>query len=161
MTSGSCHSISAIFSEGFIENTDAREFSVTRSNFVEIFHTRKLDLVSAADRAWRWRCCWRPSRQPSASAQRSWEKCTSRTDSCRLQSTCRRAQRPSAQTILHTAYSSYSITERRVPEPISVLGSQPAGDVSHKPGGRLPLLSARPTVSLATLKRAVTNFAAW
>ena len=23
-------------------------------------------------------------------------------------------------------------------------GSQPAGDVSHKPGGRLPLLSARP-----------------
>jgi len=26
-----------------------------------------------------------------------------------------------------------------------VLGSQPAGDVSHKPGGRLPLLSARPT----------------
>ena len=29
-----------------------------------------------------------------------------------------------------------------VPEPIPVLGSQPAGDVSHKPGGRLPLLSA-------------------
>jgi len=29
-----------------------------------------------------------------------------------------------------------------VPELISVLGSQPAGDVSHKPGGRLPLLSA-------------------
>ena len=53
--------------------------------------------------------------------------------------------------------SSYSITERRVPELIPVLGSQPAGDVSHKPGGRLPLLSARP----ATLKRAATNFAAW
>jgi len=33
----------------------------------------------------------------------------------------------------------YSITERRVPELIPVLGSQPAGDVSHKPGGRLPL----------------------
>ena len=32
----------------------------------------------------------------------------------------------------------------RVPELILVLGSQPAGDVSHKPGGRLPLLSARP-----------------
>jgi len=32
----------------------------------------------------------------------------------------------------------YSITERRVPELIPVLGSQPAGDVSHKPGGRLP-----------------------
>ena len=29
--------------------------------------------------------------------------------------------------------SPYSITERRVPELILVLGSQPAGDVSHKP----------------------------
>ena len=53
------------------------------------------------------------------------------------------------------------ITERRVPELIPVLGSQPAGDVSHKPGGRLPLLSARPAVTLATLKRAASNFAAW
>jgi len=42
-----------------------------------------------------------------------------------------------------------------------VLGSQPASDVSHKPGSRLPLLSARPAVTLATLKRAATNFAAW
>jgi len=57
--------------------------------------------------------------------------------------------------------SSYSITEHRVPEPIPVLGSQPAGDVSHKPGGRLPLLFTRPAVTLATLKRAATNFAAW
>jgi len=56
--------------------------------------------------------------------------------------------------------SPYSITERRVPELIPVLGSQPAGDVSHKPGGRLPLLSARPAVILATLKMAATNFAA-
>ena len=56
--------------------------------------------------------------------------------------------------------SPYSITERRVPELIPVLGSQPAGDVSHKPGGRLPLLSARPAVTPATLKRAATNFAA-
>jgi len=55
----------------------------------------------------------------------------------------------------------YSITERRVPELIPVLGSQPAGEVSHKPGGELPLLSARPAVTLATLKRAATNFAAW
>ena len=47
--------------------------------------------------------------------------------------------------------SRYSITDRRV------LGSQPAGDVSHKPGGRLPLLSARP----ATLKSVATNFAVW
>ena len=55
--------------------------------------------------------------------------------------------------------SPYSITERRVPELIPVLGSQPAGDVSHKPGGRLPLLSARLAVTPATLKRAATNFA--
>ena len=51
--------------------------------------------------------------------------------------------------------SPYSITERRVPELIPVLGSQP------KPDGRLPLLSSRPAVTLATLKRAATNFAAW
>ena len=58
--------------------------------------------------------------------------------------------------------SPYSIAERRVPELIPVLGSQPAGDVSHKPGGRLPLLSARPAVTPAILKgRAATNFAAW
>ena len=52
------------------------------------------------------------------------------------------------------------ITERRVPELIPVLGSQPVGDVSHKPGSRLPLLSARPAVTVATLKRAAANFAA-
>ena len=61
--------------------------------------------------------------------------------------------------------SLYSITERRVPEPVlepvPVPGSQPASDVSHKPGGRLPLLSARPTVTPAPLKRTATNFAAW
>jgi len=33
--------------------------------------------------------------------------------------------------------------------------------VSHKPGGRLPLLSAKPAVTPVTLKRAATNFAAW
>jgi len=48
-----------------------------------------------------------------------------------------------------------------VPELILVLGSQPAGDMSHKPSGRLPLLSAMPAVTLATIKRAATNFAAW
>ena len=47
----------------------------------------------------------------------------------------------------------------RVPELITILGSQ--GDMSHKPGGRLSLLSARPAVTLATLKRAATSFAAW
>jgi len=55
----------------------------------------------------------------------------------------------------------YSIAERRVPELIPVLGSQPADDVSHKPGGRLPLLSTRPVVTLATLKKAAASFAAW
>ena len=55
----------------------------------------------------------------------------------------------------------YSTAERRVPDLIPVLGSQPAGDVSHKNGSRLPLLSARPAVTLATLKRTATNFAAW
>jgi len=53
------------------------------------------------------------------------------------------------------------ITERRVPELIPVLGSEPAGNVSHKPDGRLPLLSARPAVTPATLKRVATNFGAW
>jgi len=57
--------------------------------------------------------------------------------------------------------SPYSITERRVPELIPVLGSHPAGDASHKPSGRLPLLSARPALTLATLKRAATDFTAW
>ena len=66
----------------------------------------------------------------------------------------------------HTAYLHkkgipYSITEHRVPELITALGSQPAGDVSHKPGGRPPLLSARPAVILATFKRAAVNFTAW
>jgi len=57
--------------------------------------------------------------------------------------------------------SPYSITERRVPELIPVLGSQPAGGVSHKPDNRLPLLPARPAVTLATFKRVASNFAAW
>jgi len=51
--------------------------------------------------------------------------------------------------------------KHRVPELITVLGSQPAREVSHKPGSRLPLLSAKSAVTLATLKRAATNFAAW
>jgi len=57
--------------------------------------------------------------------------------------------------------SPYSITERRVPELVPVLGSEPAGDVSHKPGGRQPLLSARTAVTPATIKTAATSFAAW
>jgi len=62
-----------------------------------------------------------------------------------------------ASVVLCKKGSPYSITERRVPELIPVLGSQPAGDVSHKPGGRLPSLSARPAVTPTTLKRAATN----
>ena len=57
--------------------------------------------------------------------------------------------------------SSYSIAERSVPGLIPVRGSQPAGDVSHKPGGTPPLLSARPAVTPAILKKAATNFATW
>jgi len=53
------------------------------------------------------------------------------------------------------------IAERRVPELIPVIGSNRAGDVSHKPGGRLPFLSARRAVTPATLKRAALSFAAW
>jgi len=45
-----------------------------------------------------------------------------------------------------------ALTEHWVPELISVLGSQPAGGVSHKPGSRLPLLFTRPAVTLATLQ---------
>ena len=33
-----------------------------------------------------------------------------------------------------------------------MLGSQPAGDVSRKPGGRLPLLSAMPAVTPQPLR---------
>jgi len=46
------------------------------------------------------------------------------------------------------------MAECRVPVLIPVPGSQPAGDTSHKPGGRLILLSVRPAVTLATLKSA-------
>jgi len=44
------------------------------------------------------------------------------------------------------------ITERRVPELIPVLCNQPAGGVSHKPGGRLPLLFAGPAVAPQPLR---------
>ena len=43
----------------------------------------------------------------------------------------------------------YMIVERRGPELIPVLGSQPAGDSmhSHEPGAGLPPLTTRPTVT--------------
>ena len=49
------------------------------------------------------------------------------------------------------------MTKRRVPELIPVFGSRSAGDVSHKLGGRLPLFSARPAITLATLKKATSS----
>jgi len=66
-----------------------------------------------------------------------------------------------SSSIVQDIKSPYSISEHRVPELIPVLGSQPASNVSHKPGRRLPLLSSRPGVTLATLKKAATSFAAW
>ena len=58
--------------------------------------------------------------------------------------------------VAHTRLQSVGFSEL-----IPVLGSQPAGDVSHERGGRLPLLSAKPEVTPAMHKRAATNFAAW
>jgi len=54
----------------------------------------------------------------------------------------------------------YPTAERRVPELIPVPGIQPASDMSHKPDGRLPLLTARPAVTPTILKRAAASFAA-
>ena len=83
-------------------------------------------------------------------------------DACSAQKSTLRPPAPNLIIILtHTQAkkgSPYSTTERRVPELIPVLGSQPAGDMSHKPGGRLPLLSARPAVPPATLKRGCYQF---
>jgi len=53
--------------------------------------------------------------------------------------------------------SPYSITQCRVLELIPVLGTQPAGDMSHKPSSRLPLLSTRPAVTLTTLTTDVNS----
>ena len=88
--------------------------------------------------------------------------CTRNTHTRSPPSSCSRDQqsRNNGLRLLDLKTSPYSNAERRVPELIPVPGSQPAGDVSHKPGGRLPLLSARPAVTPATLKRAATNFAA-
>ena len=54
--------------------------------------------------------------------------------------------------LVKVAHTRLPTAEHRVPELIPVLGSQPTGDVSHKPGGRLPILSARPAVTPATLR---------
>ena len=58
------------------------------------------------------------------------------------------ASLPTLEIMIKGKGSPYSIIYRgRVPELIPVLGCQPAGDVSHKPGGRLPLLSVRQACS--------------
>jgi len=49
--------------------------------------------------------------------------------------------------ILFKRKGPHTRNERRVPELIPVLGSQPAGDRSHKPGGSLPLLSVRHAIT--------------
>ena len=51
--------------------------------------------------------------------------------------------------------SPYSTAEHRVPELIPVLGSQPAGDVSHKPAITVRQACSYPRNSAAT------NFTAW
>ena len=117
----------------------------------------------------RRRTCCRPPQNAGSGPRASTRRRALRSSPARTQntatSTTRRAdvapQLCHECTVLKRKCSPYSITERRVPELIPVLGSQPAGDVSHKPGGRLPLLSDRPTVTLATFKRTTTNFAAW
>ena len=80
------------------------------------------------------------------------------TEPCNL---CFQQQRRCSWTHSKGKGSPCSITKRRVPELIPVLGSQPAGNVSHKPAGRLPLLSARPAVTPATIKSTATSFAVW
>ena len=46
-----------------------------------------------------------------------------------------------------------------------IFSSQPAGDISHKPGGRLPLLSTRPAVTFPAKEiipfAGTKLFAAW
>ena len=66
-----------------------------------------------------------------------------------------------APAVVKNQGSPYSTAECRVPELIPVLCHQPAGDVNHKPSGRLPLLSAKPAVTPTTLKSAATSFTAW
>ena len=70
---------------------------------------------------------------------------------------------PAIWTILEW-YNKVKVAHTRLPSvgPGADPGSwqSAAGDVSHKPRGRLPLLSARPAATLATLKRVAANFAA-
>ena len=68
-------------------------------------------------------------------------------------------RRQTVHTLVHQAAKSVAAL-LRVSELISVIVSQPVSD-KLKPGGRLPLVSARPAVTPETLKRAATDFAAW
>ena len=55
---------------------------------------------------------------------------------------CRNSQHLASAALIKVARTRLP-SVRLIPELIPVLGSQPAGVVSHKPGGGLPLLSAR------------------
>ena len=46
------------------------------------------------------------------------------------------------------APKNYALGKKVARTRLPVLGSQPAGNVSHKPGGMLPSLSARPAVTV-------------
>ena len=66
------------------------------------------------------------------------------------------------------SYALYYTPFPRVPELIPVLGSQPAGDRSHKPSDRLPLLSGAagpavtsPAAEHITAHWLVPNYTAW
>ena len=73
-----------------------------------------------------------------------------------------RRQTGDSDPLLHSRQSAvYVLQHDKKGSPYSVLGSQPAGGMSHKPGSRLPLLPARPAVTPTSLERAATNFAAW
>jgi len=76
--------------------------------------------------------------------------------SCRHKSTLSQYHTIEVKKVAHTRLPSVGFWTLEL---ILVLGSQPAGDVSHKPGDRLPLLSARPAVTLTTLKRVAISFA--
>ena len=95
-------------------------------------------------RTWRWRPCLAPSpglpvgRTPPSLARPTGCRAAAPWSGCSGRHSEQRSSTP-----VKGKGSPYSITKRRVPQLIPVLGSQPASDVNHKPHGRLPLLSVR------------------
>jgi len=150
------HFAAAILSRSWSMTADRHQFYTRRV----ICNSRHCDVDHATKLSISWRRVWRcePNRKSPTS-------CGNRGIADRgVQEPARNPPEPiklTNQTFIYTTRnfrgkkgSPHSITERRVPELIPVPGS-------HKSGGRLPLLSARPTVTRATLKRAATSFAAW